>query len=225
MAKKKNTNEKMTAIIDVKIAVPAQVADIVKTSDGEQGKLYILFNRNTTQLSADIAIELASSRRVPLQEETVGISDPLAILLMAQSSTLVSQEIVFRVKQHYRQELSQVNEDALMLALTDNNDFDIPLVPYSTEEDEKIGTLTTSEVVPSWRSSLKQVILPKTKRNLENPYEARLKILSDFLGAAEQADPFFTAEFKRLTDESFAQMVRGLSGETDKAGFQPKPVS
>lgn len=225
MAKKSSKTEKMTAILDTKIEVPSQVKELISTADGEEGKLHVLFNKNTTQLSMDIVVELASARRVPLLEETIGIGDPLSILLLAQDSRLSSSEVLHRVKQYYRQELAQVNEDALMIALTDNNNFNIPLTPYTEEEEATMGTLTTGSVVPNWRSALKTVILPKTKRNTENPYEARLKQMNDFLRAAEAADPIFTVQFRQHIDNSFAEMVREMAGPTDNAGFPSGAVS
>lgn len=182
---------------------------VINGTTHEFGGIHILLNKRSMELYRRSLDGLIVSRRIPLSDDQVGVTDPLVVLLTTQDDT--TEDPVYAVQQHYRSQRDQVNEHAYILAVTRTNKLMNEPRPYddieSEFEDWEEGTFS----------------LPPATRNLNNKYERRLKQIFDLV---EDAGVMFNAKFERAIEEAVLELYKwARSQNTDEDGFRPSGVS
>lgn len=164
----------------------------------------------------DYLAKILDARHIPVDTEELLPNDPMITIASLDptiaampETTKADQEAKRRaigqaVMSFYRQQSEIARSDAMMLALTMENDFTDPPIPYDEED-----------YVAPVRKRPGLVSFPTIRRDLGNPVEMRLKQLYDRLIAN---DGMFT-ELQELTQYLAVDVNRRLQ-QIDKDGFR-----
>ena len=133
----------------------------------------------------DYLIKLLEARKIPRDPDSIAPDDPNISVVMKlphiaampdktrAEQDAKSRAVLKELASYYQKHIRQAESDAVMLALTIDNEFDEPPTPYEVE------------TVVRRRPGL--VDLPEPVRDLSHPVEARLKQLLDRLAKSPRA--------------------------------------
>lgn len=187
-------SEKPTALVDVNIPAPEGFG--IK-------EVKILADAQAMNYVEQYRDALMVARSIPFDIEALNIADPLALVIANQYKNLTGVEAVRRAKNWYSSWVQEANADATMLAFLAVNTFSNTPTPY-VEQKTAPGIPTT----------------PRPRYDLSDPVEHRLKQIKDMLAS----DITFQGAVMNAINNAIATLVRGVTGDTDAAGFQPTSV-
>jgi hypothetical protein len=201
----KTPDMRKASIIDVTLELPENVV--------EPRQFRIVLNRKAIETSRKATDELRRSRRLPLDPDNVSLADPLALVVLAQNNNITGEEAVSIASSAYLNQLEEVRREAMIIGMTMLTETSRKPTPYASENITELD-----EDTPSWLAD--EVKLPPVNKDLNNRYEARLKVIYDIL---EEAGPFFTARFESILNNDLADKLRemGVGKDVDEMGFQP----
>lgn len=162
----------------------------------------------------DYFAKLLESRRLPRDPDSIAPDDPLIPIVLKlphiaampdktrAEQDAKSRAVLSELATHYNKHIRQAESDAIMLAITMENEFVDPPTPY---EDS----------MPTNRKRPGLVDLPEPKRDLNNPVEARLKQLLDALAKSPRA----LQQLQEATTFMAIDINRRLQ-MTDRDGFR-----
>jgi hypothetical protein len=195
--------------------------DKVNAEDEEhKGQLLVVFDSKTIETMREITSELITARSLPIDPDSVSVSDPVAILVNnlkkdwgSEDPEERARELMNVVRNYYKQQHQAVSQDAMIIALTYHNEFDFDPLPYEDEGEE-------DDDLPAWVSSKKRFRIPPPAKNLQNIYEGRVKQIYDLL----DEDIEFQLLFQRKTEAAFVKALR-VAEDSDDDGFRVQSAS
>jgi len=193
----------------------------------------LYFGTDTRDMIVEISSELMMSRNLPVDLDSIGIDDLMVLWLAEKRRNEFEKDgsdVILAAKHVYAAQIQETNREAIMLALTAYTEiegqFDDKghlIEPLPLEEGEKLLHIDdTNGRRPSSFTRLVQKRsedIPEMKRNLKNPYEARMKWLDDTINSAGY--PFYQRAVKAI-NSAVMEIIADLP-ETDDAGFQSEP--
>ncbi|APU89036.1 hypothetical protein Rctr85_007 [Virus Rctr85] len=196
-------------VIDVTLDLPDSVT--------EPRQMRIVMDRQAIETARKATDEFTISRRLPLDSENVSVSDPLALLILAQNKDISGSDAAYKAGRTYERWVDEARREALVVAMTMHTETTREPSPYEEGWDAD-----DDDDTPAWLRD--DVKLPKPERNLANRYEARLKVIYDIL---DEAGPLFTAKFNDILNDDLAVKLRemGVGSTTDEAGFRTSGTS
>ena len=238
MAGKKSTNNTKKAVqeedvqqylIDTEVPLPEEFAHLVV-----DGSIKLFFGAETREMIEDISAELMMSRDLPVDVGDVGIGDSMVLWLIAKRSDEFDEDgkdAIMAARHIYESQIQDCNREALILAITayteitDQFDEDGQLVePESVLDGAKPLTEKSSNREKSSFVRLmerRKSDLPEVKRNMRNPYEARMQWLDATINKA--GFRFYNSTVTAINRE-ISKIVKDLP-EKDSAGFHPESAS
>lgn len=196
--------------------VPEDIAILVDRyiGDGDKVNIKVVADlRYLQQDQEDYKIKLLDARGIPQDFNNIPPDDPVIHRVLSLPSVKAMPEktqedrhnknraVLTEVIMYYTKEARQVDADAIMLALTMENEFTEAPQPYEKQ--------TTGRVRPGLND------FPPTPRNLANPIEYRLKQLLDILSQSPEA----MAQLSETTQYLSADIARRLQ-MVDRDGFR-----
>ena len=164
--------------------------------------------------------------------DSIGIDDPLVLWLGARRQSELSKDgtdAILSARHIYRNRIQDCNREAIIIALTAYTDivgqFDASnnLIQPKPYEDGKAPLVhDAGKKKSAFLASVQKRAddVPPVKRNLKNPYEARLKWIDDTL---TDVGLLFYIEATRVINTAVMKIVSGLP-ETDEDGFQSESI-
>ena len=230
MAKKRQKSKQETTVdylIDTTVEFPDDKKHLV-----QDGVLVLYFGKDTRDMIVEISSELMMSRNLPVDIDSIGIDD-LMVLWLAEKRRNEFEEdgsdVILSAKHIYSAQIQETNREAIMLAITAYTEiegqFDEKghlLEPLPLEEGKKL--IHVDDTNGRRSSSFTRLVqkraedIPDMKKNLKNPYEARMKWLDDTLNSAGYE--FYNRAVKAI-NSAVMEIISDLP-ETDSAGFQSK---
>lgn len=231
MAKKRQKTAKKETVdylVDTTVEFPDDQKHLVR-----DGVLVLYFGKETRGMIVEICSELMMSRNLPVDLDSVGIGD-LMVLWLAEKRRNEFEEdgsdVILVAKHIYAAQIQETNREAIMLALTaytdiegQFNDKGLLIEPSPLKEGKKLFHVDNSGRPSSFFTRLVQKRsedIPDMKRNLNNPYESRLKWLDDTL--TDAGYEFYQRAVKAI-NSAIMSIIADLP-ETDDAGFQFEPT-
>ncbi len=222
MAKKKSKDVMEKAVIDVKVSLPEDSKHLING-----GHLLLYFDIDTRTMIRDIAAELLMSRNLPVEVDSIGIDDPLVLWLGTRRQAEFSEDgtdAILAARHIYRTRIEDCNREAIIIALTAYTEivgqFDDGgklIVPRPYEKDKApLSGKKRSVFLASVQK--REDDIPPVRRNLKNPYEARLKWVDDILSDVGLE---FYINATRAINTAVMEILSDLE-EKDKSGFQPE---
>ncbi len=221
---KKNEKPVVFDVLDEFLDLPEEYRHLcvaLGDDDGNyEGQMRFLINREIMDIMRDISDELEMSRGLPVNAREVLISDPVVVWLLQNDRQITPQDALEKAVAWYNRQKQQVTTDALFVAFTSFNEFNIAPVPYKDGELAFDPNQKTEgrRTIPAWmKNGGRETHIPLPERRLTNKYEMRLKQLFDI---ANMCGAIWTNGLMNAINQGMAKTIR-LIEPTDDAGFPP----
>ena len=217
-------------VLDEMLALPEDYQHLCSAyqEDGEtkEGYLRFILNRDVIEMIQDIGDELESSRDLPVNAFDISISDNIVVKYLRADEHISPEEAIRKARGWYSRQKQQVRNDAIFIGLTYLNELNVAPTPYKEDEvafavQRTIESKGKARTLPAWMEKTKETKISDPVRDLNNPYESRLKQLYDMtqmLGAT------WVVKFLSVVQNGMAKTIRLLE-PTDDAGFPSEPSS
>lgn len=210
-------------VVDELIELPEEYAHlcVAETDEGDKpGYLRMVLNRDVLDIMQDIVDELELSRELPVSARDTVVGDPVVVKIL-QSEKLEVREALEKAVGWYQRQKQQASNDALIIALTLYNEFNIAPVPYKA--GEVAFSVRDSEnqkrTLPKWMQQRGNLQIPVPERRLNNMYELRLKQLFDI---SNMCGAIWALQLRAAFEKGVANTIR-LIEPRDDAGFPSQP--
>lgn len=220
------TQPVITDVVDELIELPDEQKHLCTalTDEGEKpGFMRMLLNRDVLDIMQDIVDEIEMSRELPVSVREVNVGDPITLKILQSDKSLEARDAIAKAAGYYARQKQQVQNDALMVALTLYNELNIVPTPYKEGQiafSVSGEDTTRSRKLPDWMKARESVELPTPERRLDNPkgYEVRLKQVYDMASAC---GTIWGLELRNYFEKGIAKAVR-LAEPRDDANFPAK---
>lgn len=223
-AKVKNEKPVIYDVLDEMLDLPEEYVHLCAAlADDEnikplEGQMRFLINRDVMDVMRDVVDELEMSRGIPVNVRNILIADPVVTYILQHEKGLKAPEAIDKAVAWYERQKNQVQTDALFIAFTMYNEFNIAPTPYKEGELAFSPTKTEDHrrSIPAWmKNGGREVSIPLPERNLMNKYELRLKQLFDI---ANMCGAIWVNGLMAKINEGMAKTIR-LLDPVDDAGF------
>jgi hypothetical protein len=206
---------KSESIVQKFLEVPEKVAHYFQ--QGERPAFVIRFSEKTIKRTQEITDGLLISRGVVSNTLRINETHPDFLYLAASSKdnddTRTNAELLAEVRFWHDKWKERAESDATILMLTTMTPLRLDIEPKPYTEEELIED---NSVEGDWETVTTK--LPPRPMNLKNPYERRLKVITDLINEAD--DVLFRIQFVNEIETVVPDVFRALGGRKDNDNFR-----
>lgn len=219
-AKAKSQQPQIYDVVDEFLALPPEQAHLcaAQADEGDrEGVIRLMLNRDVLDIMQDIVDELELSRQLPVEAREIQMTDPVVVQILQKEAITDIRDAHEKAVGWYNRQKKQVQNDALIIALTLYNEFNIVPVPYKSGEIAFSVRESTDQrrKLPAWMENRAATQIPLPERRLSNMYEMRLKQIYDI---SKACGSIWALSLGRAFEEGIAKTIRLLEPRDD-AGF------